>query len=607
MVPTETILAILKERGEHQAPLRKLYRNLYNLDLYLRAYGKIYRNAGATTQGSTRETVDGMSQDKIQAIIDSLRQGDYRWTPVRRTETPKANGKTRPLGIPTWSDKLLQEVLRTLLETYYEPRFSDLSHGFRPERSCHTALTQIKQKWGGTVWFIEGDIKGCFDNVDHDVLLDILRRDIHDERVIKLIRGLLKAGYMRDWTWHDTASGTPQGGIISPLLANIYLNELDRFVEDELIPAYTKGERRKQSVEWRRVQARIRWARHRGDSPAQIKALLQERRQLREGNPLDPDFRRLRYARYADDFLLGYIGPKNDAEVIRDRIKEFLSDKLKLTLSEEKTLITHSGEAAAKFLGYEIATIRLNNKSDGPTGNRTIQGHISLRMPRKPLAKIREKYTIADKPASIPYLLKDSDLTIVHRYQSVLQGLYNFYCLAANVSSRMNPIQWVLKSSMLRTLAEKHKTSVTNIAAKLRVAHPGLPTMYTVMEERAGKKPLIATFGGISMKSRKIPYGQGDFDYEAAFKYGTSPQAEIVTRLLQDTCELCGSQEDVQVHHIRKMSDLKRDGRKVIPNWKRFMLTRVRKTVVVCKRCHDTIHGGRYDGQPLRSLESRVR
>src|SRR5579883_158878 len=233
MVPTETILAILKERGEHQAPLRKLYRNLYNLDLYLRAYGKIYRNAGATTQGSTRETVDGMSQDKIQAIIDSLRQGDYRWTPVRRTETPKANGKTRPLGIPTWSDKLLQEVLRTLLETYYEPRFSDLSHGFRPERSCHTALTQIKQKWGGTVWFIEGDIKGCFDNVDHDVLLDILRRDIHDERVIKLIRGLLKAGYMRDWTWHDTASGTPQGGIISPLLANIYLNELDRFVEDE--------------------------------------------------------------------------------------------------------------------------------------------------------------------------------------------------------------------------------------------------------------------------------------------------------------------------------------------------------------------------------------
>lgn len=606
MVRTEKILGILHDRGVRQVPLWKLYHNLYDPSLYLRAYGKIYRNDGAMTKGSTRETVDGMSQQKIQTIIDSLKRGDYRWTPVRRTEIPKADGKMRPLGIPTWSDKLVQEVMRTLLEAYYEPKFSDLSHGFRPERSCHTALVQIKRKWRGTVWFIEGDIKGCFDNVDHEILLNIIRRDIPDERVIKLIRGLLKAGYMQDWKWNETASGTPQGGIISPLLANIYLNELDRFVEENLIPAYTKGEKRKQSVDWRKISAKIRWARHRGDSKERINGLLKERRKIREGDPNDPNFRRLHYVRYADDFLLGYIGPKKDAEAIRDRIKEFLRDKLKLTLSEEKTLITHSGDEAAKFLGYEIATIRLTDQSDGPTGKRKIQGTISLRMPKKAVDKIKEKYTLKGKPASIPHILKDSDLTIVQRYQSVLQGLYNYYCLAANVSSRMNPILWILKTSMLKTLAEKHRTNVNHIASKHRVDQNGKTTTFRVVVEREGKKPLTATFGGISLKSKKVPQGQGEFEYGQAFKLGTTP-SETVRRLITDTCEICGSQKDIQVHHIRRMSNLKRPGCKEIPIWKRIMISRVRKTLVVCRSCHDDIHGGRYDGQSLKSLESRMR
>src|SRR5262249_38968859 len=213
----------------------------YNRELYLVAYGRIYRNQGAMTPGSTAETVDGMSLAKIDAIIEALRFERYRWTPVRRTEIPKANGKTRPLGIPTWSDKLLQEVLRSLLEPYYERRFSDLSHGFRPGRGCHTALLKVKKTWTGVVWVVEGDIKGCYDNIDHTILLEVIRRDVHDGRLIKLIGDLLAAGYMKDWRWHETPNGTPQGGIISPLLANIYLNELDRFVEDTLIPEYTEG------------------------------------------------------------------------------------------------------------------------------------------------------------------------------------------------------------------------------------------------------------------------------------------------------------------------------------------------------------------------------
>lgn len=232
----ETVLGVIRERGKRGLPLEDVYRQLYNPDLYLRAYGRIYRNAGVLTPGTSPETVDAMSLAKIQALIAALRGERYRWTPVRRVSIPKKNGKTRPLGIPTWSDKLLQEVIRSLLEAYYEPQFSPHSHGFRPERGCHTALTQIQKGWTGTKWLIEGDIAGCFDNIDHAVLLTILRERIRDNRFLRLIEGLLRAGYCEQWRYHPTLSGTPQGGIVSPLLANLCLDRLDQFVETRLLP-----------------------------------------------------------------------------------------------------------------------------------------------------------------------------------------------------------------------------------------------------------------------------------------------------------------------------------------------------------------------------------
>jgi group II intron reverse transcriptase/maturase len=221
MQNADTLLSIYQNRGSERLPLERVYRHLFDPTLFLRAYGKIYRNFGAMTKGVTDETVDGMSLQRIHNLIGLLKAERFEWTPVRRTEIPKENGKMRPLGIPVWSNKLVQEVLRTLLSAYYEQRFSDCSHGFRTNRGCHTALLEIKKQWTGTVWFIEGDIKGFFDNIDHTVLLDILRRDIHDGRLIRLIEGLLKAGYMEAWRFYDSLSGTPQGGIVSPLLANI--------------------------------------------------------------------------------------------------------------------------------------------------------------------------------------------------------------------------------------------------------------------------------------------------------------------------------------------------------------------------------------------------
>jgi len=256
MRKAEDVLNVIRERGEKGLPLDDVYRQLYNPTLYLRAYGKLYRNDGAMTEGSTEETVDGMSMAKIRTIIEALRFERYRWTPVRRTQIPKKNGKMRPLGIPTWTDKLLQEVMRSILEAYYEPQFSDLSHGFRPGRGCHTALTTIRRTWKGTKWFIEGDIKGCFDNIDHTVLMSTLREKIHDNRFLRLVENLLKAGYMEYWHYNPTLSGTPQGGVISPILSNIYLDRLDRYVEQTLIPEYTRGDKRQENPVYKSIRGR---------------------------------------------------------------------------------------------------------------------------------------------------------------------------------------------------------------------------------------------------------------------------------------------------------------------------------------------------------------
>ena len=312
----ETVLGVISERGRRRLPLEDIYRQLFNRDLFLRAYGRIYRNDGAMTPGATPETVDGMSLEKIDAIIDALRHERYRWTPVRRTYIPKKSGKLRPLGIPTWSDKLLQEVVRSLLEAYYEPQFSPHSHGFRPDRGCHTALGEITQHWRGVKWFIEGDISQCFDRIDHPVLLSILNEKLHDQRFLRLLANLLDAGYLEDWRYHATLSGSPQGGVVSPILSNIYLDKLDQFVETVLIPAHNHGERRKPYPPY---MALLNAARRKTDAGQTDEAWLLRRQaqQMPSRDPNDPDFRRLWYVRYADDFLLGFSGPREEAEQIK--------------------------------------------------------------------------------------------------------------------------------------------------------------------------------------------------------------------------------------------------------------------------------------------------
>jgi group II intron reverse transcriptase/maturase len=353
MQSAEVVLGVLRERGSKGLPCNELYRQLFNPQLYLLAYGRIYSNKGAMTPGPTLETADGMTMEKIGAIIEALRHERYRFSPVRRTYIPKKSGKLRPLGLPTWSDKLVGEVVRLLLEAYYEPQFSDRSHGFRPGRGCHTALREIAETWTGTTWFIEGDVSDCFGSLDHEVMLSILSERIHDGRFLRLIGKMLSAGYLEDWRWNATLSGCPQGGVASPILSNIYLAKLDQFVETVLIPQHTKGKVRRLSPAYNKANKALVDARKRGDR-ATARIVRREKRRMPARDPLDPGYRRLRYSRYADDHLLGFTGPKVEAEKIKDQLAAFLRDELKLELSAEKTLITHARSHAARYLGYEI-------------------------------------------------------------------------------------------------------------------------------------------------------------------------------------------------------------------------------------------------------------
>ena len=446
MQEAATVLNVIRERGERGLPLENIYRLLYNRNLYLRAYGRIYSNQGATTKGVTAETMDGMSLAKIDRIIEALRYERFRWTPVRRVNIPKPNGKTRALGIPTGPDKLLQEVIRMILEAYYEPQFSDRSHGFRPGRGCHTALGNVVDYWTGTRWFVEGDIKGCFDNIDHDVLLSVLGEKLHDNRFLRLLKYLLKAGYLEDWKYGRTLSGTPQGGVVSPILANIYLDRLDKYVETVLIPAHTRGTKRKRNRAWGALSTRLAYHRKRGNH--QLAAQLRKQMlQLPYNDPYDPEYRRLRYVRYADDFVLGFTGPKAEAGQTKESLETFLRDTLKLELSREKTLITHATSQAARFLGFELVNQQANDQLDS-YGKRKVNGKIGLRVPAKVIEQHCQAYMKNGKPIHRNTLIHDEDYSIVDRYQSEFRGVVQYYLPAHNVH-HFGRLQWVMETNSL--------------------------------------------------------------------------------------------------------------------------------------------------------------
>jgi group II intron reverse transcriptase/maturase len=500
---------------------------------------------------------------------------------------PKKKGKTRPLGVPTWKDKLVQEVIRSILETYYDQQLSSHSHGFRPRRGCHTALTDIQQNWTGVKWFIEGDIAQYFDTINHEVLIEILSGKIHDEHFLQFVRELLKAGYLEDWTYHRTISGTPQGGVISPLLSNLYLDKLDRYIEEKLIPAYTRGKRRKPNPAYAKVNDKLYQMKKTGQTEG-VKELVQQRRALPSYDYHDPAYRRLKFVRYADDFLIGYVGTRQEAEQIKRDLGEFLQKTLKLTLSDEKTLITSATQEAARFLGYHIVNQQCQDKIT--KGRRVVNGRIALQVPKDAIDKKCAQYIQHGKPRRRAELLEESDYSIVNNYQQIYRGIVQYYLLAHNVRD-LSKLRWIMLKSLLHTLANKHKTSTETIRkkyqARVQTRKEKSLQCLEVQVQREGKEPLVARFGGISLTRQP----QANLNDHPPIPKGG--RTEIIKRLLADTCELCESTLDIEVHHIRKLADLKDKGGRVVPGWKQRMAAMRRKTLVLCHRCHSRLHAGK--------------
>lgn len=590
----QTILNVIQQRGQRNLPLSNgTYRLLYNQNLYLRAYANLYSNQGSLTPGITGETADGMSLEKINNISEALRSERYRWTSVRRTYIPKSNGKQRALGIPEWKDKVIQEVLRSILEAYYEPQFSDSSHGFRPYHSPSTALTIVQKRWKGTKWWIEGDLESYFDTIDHDILLDILGRNIQDQRLLKLLRGFLKAGYMENWQWIRNLTGVPQGGVLSPLLSNIYLNELDVHVEAVLIPQYTRGKKRRRNPVYEQVAQTRRNLRSKKDY-SQDKELTAEMRRLPSYDPLDPDFRRLRYIRYADDFLLSFIGSKREAVQIKDDLTKWISDNLNLKLNQDKTLITHAGSQPARFLGYDIQTQHANDKIDH-RGRRCINGAIGLRVPKATIHNYVREYMKGNKIVHVPMLIPESDYAILNWYQDRLRGIVQYYALAWNVS-HLRQLVNAMQLSLLKTLAAKHQSTVVKMWLEYRsVVDNGTGRaarcLIAVVPRDNDRKPLVARFGGIPLRRNRNAEIR-----DLTLRNYTEKRTELIERLLAEVCEMCEITDvPLEIHHVHALKDLNQKGRTKKTPWEVKMSAMRRKTLAVCRPCHAAITHGKFN------------
>lgn len=601
--PENVLNSFVNHSKSKNYKFERLYRLLYNREFYLVAYQKIYANEGNMTKGTDNQTIDGMSISRIDELIEKMRDESYQPNPSKRIYIPKKNGKKRPLGIPSFNDKLVQEVLRMILEAIYEGYFEPTSHGFRPKKSCHTALLQIQAKFTGVKWFVEGDIKGFFDNIEHNVLINILRKRIEDERFLRLIRKFLNAGYMEDWRFNKTYSGTPQGGIISPILANIYLNEFDKHMK-KYVQDFNTGTERKRNPEYRKIEVqrgnlvkKLKICENETEKEELIKAIREiekERTTIPYGIAMDETYKRLQYVRYADDFLIGVIGSKFDCEKIKNDVREFLSEKLKLELSDEKTLITNA-KKPAHFLGFNIYVRQSNLTKRDKLGRlkRDYVGRVVLEVSTQIIrAKLLEykamKLTYVEGKeiwkATSRYSLKDSDdLEILEKFNSEIRGFYNYYSIANN-SSIINSFKYMMEYSMYKTYCTKYRTHIPKIIKKFRIGKD----FGVKYKNKSGVEKIRLFYNEGFKRKKKASYTNCDIVPDTRIHLSST---SLIDRLNANKCEVCGVENTpIEIHHVRKLKDLK--GKKY---WEKLMIARKRKTLAVCFDCHRKIHYGKLD------------
>lgn len=622
------LVGVSKATLQNGIRIKHLFRIMTHYeDLWMLAYAKIAANGGAMTKGVDESTLDGMSKARVAQLMTAIKDGTYEPKPVRRVYIPKKNGKKRPLGVPSSDDKLVQEVVRILLERIYEPVFSNFSHGFRPKRSCHTALTQLRETWAGTKWLVDMDISGFYDNINHDKLVEILRKKIDDEKFISLITQFLKAGYLEEWKFNETFSGTPQGGICSPILANIFLNELDVFMV-ERIKSFDQGKLRKENLEYRKLQTKIIYRKNKihaaekyggmfpeflDELKGVVHKLDEQRRQLPFYDVNDDQYKRLKYVRYADDFAISVAGTRQDALAIMDEVKEFIKTHLLLDVANEKSGIHHIKDGF-NFLGYHVrgqrqqfrtVKSRCGFRQDGSSYygvRRTLTYTIGLELPKEKVwAYCRDKgyLRLNSTPSKKTTLLHLNEFEIVSTYNAEMRGFANYYALAP--ATRLFLLEWAGFNSLIHTLACKRKSTCKQVRSSLKRGDEHL-----LAYEHGGKTRYTKLF---KVKHRQEKRKFGDPDLRPKTGVFTQQRYDILTRLNKSECEYCRKTgDDLEVHHIRRLKDLQKKTNKA--DWEIRMCSQRRKTMVLCRECHDQLHHG---GLPSwkrdmhAKMESRVR
>jgi retron-type reverse transcriptase len=570
-----------------------LYRLLYRKGLYAVAYQQITAKAGSP--GAGKATSYGSLLAEIEDTIKQLRDESYQPASVQQISVPGFHGKLR--------DKVLQEVLRLVMEAIYDspdgPLFESTSHGFRKGRSPHTALKEVQRTWSGVNWFITGDMRSCFDELNQEKLIEILGAKIQDQRFLNLVRKLLKSGYIdQEWRGRNSLIGIPQGGILSPLLANVLLDRLDKFVE-QLRETHEKGKARRASREYRALVAQRQVLATQG--LAKSKEFRQIVRQLREMPSLDPNdegFIRLKYVRYADTWLIGITGSRQFAEVIRENISEFLKNELKQTPGDDKMRIVHARTGQAEFLGMLISIGRVS-----PTGQRVVpstsaggpqpQGRppaweVILQCPIDDLIRRLAEKGFCDangKPQGKgAYTSLDAGQSIL-RYSSINRGLQQYYRVCDNFGE-LTRVQYVLKYSLAKTLAEKYRKSVARILQDGEIKH--------ISTTSKGEQKEVRFSINRNWRRDRSAWSTKPFIDQA----GLVAQRRI-HRQLPSVCVLCGEEHHVAMHHVRHLRRLD-EKRKDDTGLTRIIGTFNRKQLPLCKECYNAVHGGDY-GRPKRT------
>lgn len=585
-IQTRKRLETLWKLSQRNARAKHLWKLVGNIELWIAAYRKLAASEGSMTHGGAKGTIDGTSLKSIEGLRDAVVKKRYVHGITRRVNIPKPKGGHRSLGIPEFRDRLVQEVLRTILETIYEPRFMENSHGFRPRRSQHTCLRQIRRDFGGAKWIIEGDISKCFDEIKHAVIRKCLNKTIEDKEFTEFLYSSLKTKLlMPRGIVSDRTVGTPQGGVFSPLICNIVLHQLDLYLS-RVKRIVEKGSKR-------RINPAYDLLRRAGK--------LGQARTVGASDPMDPGFVRLNYVRYADDFIIGITGPKILAIHIKSHVTGFLSRRLGLELSQQKTLISNLRTEAVDFLGYKIkkgkpykVTAKRHFGSKTKIIHKVFPGSLQLWVDmQKVLTNLQHKgFAKLGVPVPNFRYLHQTQEHCLNDANAIIRGLANYYKLSDHGRSCINRVSFTLRYSLAKLFAAKFKLKTASrvfakagkdLSKPLKQSHgqgngvlPGV--LYTKYQSipKPDTRPLARKWNPWSSNECHIPYPLTKWT-------GFSIRGR---KSLQAKCAQCSRSDNVEMHHVRALKDLKNK-----TPIEKAMIASKRKQIPLCRACHNKVHG----------------